>query len=108
MNRAQRRAKQRGPGALAGNGGAATPANTRCASSVAEGEGAGNVHSPLLDECESARELRMSRTSFRRLRAAGLIAPVPLPLGLRRNLYARADVLRLAEEIASGSHAAAV
>jgi len=108
VNRAQRRAKQqRGPGKLGGEG-AATAQQSSCTRSVDQDEGAGNVHSPLLDECESARELRMSRTSFRRLRAAGLIAPVPLPLGLRRNLYARADVLRLAEEIASGSHAAAV
>lgn len=110
MNRQQRRAKQqRGPGALTGNGGAATPEN-RCTRSVDQDEGAGNARARLrvlLDELEAAQELRMSRTSFRRIRAAGLISPVRLPLGLRRNLYSRDDVLRLAERIAAGEHASA-
>lgn len=109
MNRAQRRAKQRGPSALASNGGTPTPQESRCAGSVAQGEGADNNRlRALLDELEAAGELRMSRTSFRRLRAAGLIAPVVLPLNLRRNLYNRDEVLRLAEEIAAGEHASAV
>jgi hypothetical protein len=78
--------------------------------SVTDDGAAGNAQiapGPLLDELEAATLCRLSRTTFRRLRTAGLIAPVVLPLGLKRNLYARRDVERFAEEIASGDHAVA-
>ncbi len=107
MNRGQKRRPRQ-----LGSGGAPTPKTSRCAASVAESVNADNNDRArlraLLDEIEAARELRMSRTSFRRLRSAGLIEPVRMPLNLRRNLYARDDVLRLADEIAAGSHASAV
>ncbi len=58
--------------------------------------------SPLLNTKESAQVVGVSISSFNRLRAAGLITPVTFPLGIKRVLFSRDDVMRLAERIAAG------
>jgi len=46
----------------------------------------------LLGETEVAALCGVSRHTVRRWRAAGLLRPVALPFGMRRNLYRRSDV----------------
>lgn len=52
----------------------------------------------VLSETEAAALIGVSRWAFRKWKAAGLIAPIELPLGISRNLYRRSDVLALVGE----------
>jgi hypothetical protein len=61
-----------------------------------------SVRDPILvDEAEAARLCGVSKPTFRLWVEAGLIARVPLPGNLRRNLYRMVDLEGLAAKFAA-------
>ncbi len=59
----------------------------------------------LLSEMEAASACGVSKPIFRKWVALGLIRPVPLPGGVRRNLYRASDVQAFVERLAAGESA---
>jgi Helix-turn-helix domain len=58
------------------------------------------VRAPILvSETEGAKLLGVSRPTFRKWVRLGLIAPLELPGGIRRNLYRRRDLEDFAESL---------
>jgi len=55
----------------------------------------------LVSEAVAAQLCSVSLPTFRKWMQTGLIDRVPLPGGLRRNLYRRADVEAFAERLAA-------
>jgi hypothetical protein len=73
--------------------------NDTCA--AAPDQAPGPVRDPILvDEAEASRLCGVSKPTFRLWVAAGLVAKVPLPGNLRRNLYRMADLEALAAKFA--------
>lgn len=70
----------------------------------ASGQDLAPVRDPILvDETEAARLSGVSKPTFRLWVAAGLIETVPLPNGLRRNLYLMSDLEALPAKLAAAA-----